>query len=118
MSTRPKIQFLDDYQDSLVSRGERLYRHPPSLPPHTAGSGAGALRLRDPSEFNLPGADRNPREMNGQPVGQMQQVTTRSQRKGADASRGKRRLWAGVRSRFFSDPARQALKLIPTSWAS
>jgi len=93
---------------------------PPAAQPAgaVAGFGTRASGLRDLSEFKLLGAQLHPHKMNGQHVGQLQRVTTRSQRKGADASRGKRRLWAGVRSRFFSDPARQALKLIPTSWAS
>ncbi len=118
MSAQPKIQFLDDYQDSLASCGGRLCRHSPSLPARMAGSGARASGLRDPSEFNLLGADLNPHKKNGQQVGQLQQAITRSQRKIAGASRCKRELRAGFRSPFFSDQARDALKLIPTLWAS
>jgi len=92
---------------------------PPAQP---AGAVAGfrtrASGLRDLSEFKLLGAEINPHEMNGQHVGQLQRVTTRSQRKVAGASRGKRALWSGFRSRLFSEPACPTIKLIPTPWAS
>jgi hypothetical protein len=118
MSAWPKSQFLDDYQDSLVSCGGRSCRHPPSLPVHKTGSGAWTSGLRDPSGFNLLGANLNPHKMNGQQVGQLQRVTTRSQRKVAGASRGTRGLWTGFQSRFFSDQGPPTIKLIPTPWAS
>jgi len=118
MSAWPKSQFLDDYQDTLVSCGERSCRHPPSLPVHKTGSGAWTSGLRDLSEFKLLGAQLHPHKMNGQHVGQLQRVTTRSQRKVAGASRGKRGLWTGFRSRLFSEPACPTIKLIPTPWAS
>ena len=118
MSAWPKSQFLDDYQDTLVSCGERSCRHPPSLPVHKTGSGAWTSGLRDLSEFRLLGAQLHPHKMNGQHVDQLQRVTTRSQRKVAGASRGTRGLWTGFRSRFFSDQGCPTIKLIPTPWAS
>ena len=83
-----------------------------------AGSGAWTSGLRDPSGFNLLGAELNPHKMNGQHVGQLQRVTTRSQRDVAVARRGTRELWTGFRSRFFSDQGCPTIKLIPTPWAS
>src|SRR5216684_2889200 len=100
MSAWPKSRLVNDSRDSLAFRaGNDCAATRPACRCSDRLRNAG-LGAAEPERVQVL---RTEHKMNGQQVGQLQQVTTRSQRKVAGASRGTRELCNGFRPPFFSD---------------